>query len=111
MEQLSFDLPQGRSLRDQGTEKTLSNAGQSWHDRASDLALSFFKGAGFDGALFEDARNYATLFDLPPPPNPNAWGAVCLSLSKRNFIVKTGVYMNSKNVTSHARAQPVWRIK
>lgn len=111
MEQMSFDLSQGRTQRDAGALKALVNAGDSWHERASDLALSFFKSAGYEGALFEDARNYATLFDLPPPPSPNAWGAVCLSLSKRRLIEKTGVYMNSKNVSSHARAQPVWRIK
>lgn len=111
MEQLSFDLVQSRAQRDTGASQALENAGKTWHDRASDLALFFFKRAGYEGALFEDARNYATLFDLPPPPSPNAWGAVCLSLSRRGLIVKTGVYANSKNVTSHARAQPMWRIK
>lgn len=111
MEQLSFDLTQSRIRRDQGAARALDNAGQTWHERASDLALFFFKSAGPEGALFEDARNYATLFDLPPPPSPNAWGAVCLSLSKRRLIVKTGAYANSKNVSSHARAQPIWRIK
>lgn len=111
MEQLSFDLPQGRSQRDAGASLALANAGESWHERASDLALFFFKKVGFEGALFEDARNYATLFDLPPPPSPNAWGAVCLNLSKRRMIVKTGVYAKSRNVTSHAREQPMWRIK
>lgn len=111
MEQLSFDLTQSRSRRDQGADAALGNAGESWHDRARELALSFFREAGYAGGLFEDARNYASVRGLPPPPSPNAWGAVCLSMSRQNYIVKTGVYMNSKNVSSHARAQPVWRIK
>jgi hypothetical protein len=111
VEQLSFDLPQGRFQRDTGASLALNNAGESWHERASDLALFFFKSAGYEGALFEDARNYANLFDLPPPPSPNAWGAVCLALSKRGLIVKTGVYTSSRNVSSHARVNPVWRIK
>lgn len=111
MEQMSFDLSQGRTQRDTGASQALVNAGESWHDRASDLALSFFKAAGYEGSLFEEARNYATLFDLPPPPSPNAWGAVCLSLSRRGLIVKTGVYVNSKSVKSHACSAPLWRIK
>jgi len=111
MEQMSFDLSQGRTQRDEGAEKALVNAGGSWHDRASSLALSFFRAAGSKGSLFEDARNYAMLFDLPPPPSPNAWGGVCLRLSKRGLIVKTGVYVNSKSVKSHACSAPLWRIK
>ncbi len=111
MEQMSFDLSESKSQRDAGALKALANAGDSWHDRASDLALSFFKAAGREGCLFEEARNYANLFDLPPPPSPNAWGAVCLSLSKRGLIVKTGVYRSSQNVSSHARVNPLWRIK
>jgi hypothetical protein len=111
MEQMSFDLSESKSQRDAGALKALANAGDSWHDRASDLALSFFKAAGYEGSLFEEARNYATLFDLPPPPSPNAWGAVCLSLSRRGLIVKTGVYVNSKSVKSHACSAPLWRIK
>lgn len=111
MEQLTFDLTQSKAGRDRGAGLALDNAGQTWNERASELALSFFKAAGPEGALFEEARNYATLFDLPPPPSHNAWGAVCLSLSKRGLIVKTGAYANSKTVSSHAHASPMWRIK
>jgi hypothetical protein len=52
MEQMSFDLSQGRTQRDTGALKALVNAGDSWHERASDLALLFFKSAGYEGALF-----------------------------------------------------------
>ena len=109
----TFDLwsSTGIAKRDEGASRALTKAGDEWHDHATELALKFFKAAGWEGALFEDARNYATSLGLPLPPSPNAWGAICLSLSKRNFIVKTGVYANSKNVTSHGRAQPMWRIK
>ena len=100
----------GKELRDQGTEAALENAGATWHERATELALEFFKSAGAVGALFEQARAYAKDKGLGAPPSPNAWGAVCLGMSKRKFIVKTGALLASGDPRSHARAQPVWRI-
>jgi len=111
MVQMSLDLSVGRVLRDKGVDAALDNAGDSWNERACQIALDFFKSAGEDGALFEEIRGYAELIGLPIPPSPNAWGAVALSLSKRKLIVKTGVWMNSRSIKSHARAQPIWRIK
>lgn len=107
--QLSIDF--SRDARDRGTGLASDNAGQTWNERASQIACSFFRAAGEDGALFEDVRAYAELLGLPEPPSPNAWGAVALAMSKRGQIVKTGVYAQSKSVRSHARAQPLWRIK
>lgn len=111
MVQMSFDLSVGQGLRDQGAGAALDNAGGLWHERACQIALAFFKSAGEDGALFEDVRAYAELIGLPFPPSPNSWGAVALSMSKRKIIVKTGAWLNSRSVKSHARAQPIWRLK
>ena len=111
MVQMSFDLSVGQVLRDQGAGAALDNAGDSWNERACQIALAFFKSAGEDGALFEDVRAYAELIGLPFPPSPNSWGAVALSMSKRKIIVKTGTWLNSRSVKSHARAQPIWRLK
>jgi len=109
MVQMSLDL--SAALRDHGAGVALNNAGASWNDRACEIALAFFKSAGEDGALFEDVRAYAELIGLPFPPSPNSWGAVALSMSKRNIIIKTGKWLNSRSVKSHARAQPIWRLK
>jgi len=111
VEQLSFDLSQARSRRDQGTGTALDNAGETWHERARELALSFFKAAGHDGALFEDVRAYAEGVGLPAPPSPNSRGAVAQAMSKRGMIVKTGEWINCRSVKSHACAAPIWRIK
>lgn len=111
MTQLAFDLSVSLSARDRGAGLAQDNAGETWNKRASEIALSFFHRAGDDGALFEDVREYATLLGLPAPPSPNAWGAVALTLSRQGFIEKTGVYRQSRAEKSHARAQPVWRIK
>lgn len=100
----------GKLLRDEGTALALANAGEDWHDTATALALKYFTDAGWDGALFEDARAYAMECGIGLPPSPNAWGAVALSLSTRKLITKTGVLLPSKRVSSHARSQPVWRL-
>lgn len=99
-----------RSLRDEGATAALKNAGNEWHDHAVQIALDYFAQAGYGGALFEDVRDYAIKRGLATPPSPNAWGAVCLALSKRNLITKTGQLRASKAARSHARAQPVWRL-
>ena len=99
-----------RKLRDAGASQALNNAGKEWHDRATQLALEFFASAGYSGALFEDVREYAQRKGLALPPSPNAWGAVCLAMSKRNLITKTGQLRASRATKSHSRAQPVWRL-
>ena len=101
----------GEQLRDEGAALALANAGEDWHDTAAALALKYFTDAGWEGALFEDARAYAMKCGIGTPPSANAWGAVALSLSARKLITKTGVLRSSKAVRSHARSQPVWRLK
>ena len=100
----------GEQLRDEGAALALANAGEDWHNTATALTLKYFSDAGWDGALFEDARAYAMKCGIGTPPSANAWGAVALSLSARKLITKTGVLRSSKAVRSHARSQPVWRL-
>lgn len=107
--QLSIDFSQ--EARDRGAGLASDNAGLTWNERATEIALSFFRAAGSEGALFEDVRAYAEVVGLPEPPSPNAWGAVALAMSKRKQIVKTGVWVNCKSVKSHACSAPLWRIK
>lgn len=109
MEQMDIDF--SRAARDHGAGLAADHAGRTWNERATEIALSFFRSAGHDGALFEDVRAYAELRGLPAPPSPNAWGAVALAMSKRGQIIKTGQWESSRSVRSHARAQPMWRIK
>lgn len=105
-----FDLELGRSGRDHGAGLASDNAGKTWNERAMEIALSFFRVNPY-GGLFEDVREYASQLGHPEPPSPNAWGAVALAMSKRKLIVKTGEWRQSKYAKSHARSQPVWRLK
>lgn len=110
-EPLSGGTVEGKTLRDVGAQQALSNAGDDWHSMAFKIALAYLRDIGYKGALFEEVRIRAERNGLPDPPSPNAWGAVCLHLSKLNLIEKTGEYRSSRSVRSHARAQPVWRSK
>lgn len=101
----------GQQLRDDGAKRALDNAGGDWHSDAVKIALAYLKDIGYKGALFEEVRIRAERNGFPEPPSPNAWGAVCLHLSRLNLIEKTGEYRRSRSVRSHARAQPVWRSK
>lgn len=108
--QQALDFTAARTRRDEGTEQALANAGHEWHERAVGVALEVFSKAGERGAIFEDVRERASEIGLGFPPSPNAWGAVCLSLSKRGLIVRTGEMRASKIVSNHARAAAVWRL-
>ena len=108
--QLEFDLSASKAARDRGAGLAEDHAGATWNERAIEIALSFLKASGPEGALFEDIRSYASLLGLPEPPHPNAWGAVALSMSKRKLIVKTGVWIQCRSERSHACSAPMWRL-
>jgi len=98
-------------LRDVGTASVLDNAGANWQALATTHVIRRFELAGVTGCLFETARTFAEESGVGAPPHHNAWGALCLALSKQNILVKTGQYVSSKTTRSHARVSPVWRLK
>jgi hypothetical protein len=104
-----------RALRDIGTQAALDFAGDDWRDRAIEICTRFFRlhaatTSPHIGTLFEEAKNYAQAIGLEDPPSVNSWGAVCLTMSRRGVIRKTGQYANSASVRSHSRANPLWRL-
>lgn len=114
------NLSAARALRDLGAQSVLDFAGDDWRNRAIALCTRFFAAqaamrdardyAGWDGCLFEEAKQYALECGLEEPHHDNAWGAVCLTMSRRGIIVKTGRYINSAGVRSHGRVNPLWRL-
>ena len=97
-------------LRDAGVDMALDNAGAAWRARAYTHVIRRFDMAGVDGCLFETARTFAEECGVGPPPHHNAWGALCLALSRQGLLVKTGQYVSSKTARSHARVSPLWRL-
>ena len=95
--------------RDRVTNRLLELAGIDWQTRAEILCLQFYSNIGFVGALFEDARDFCEQQGLYARSS-HVWGALCLSLSTKNKIVKTGAYQRSIVLRNRARSQPVWRI-
>ena len=99
----------GEMLRDEGMQLALDHAGDDWNWAATQIAISRLRSAGSAGCLFEEVRLYAECHGFPPPPSPNAWGAIAMGLSRKELIVKTGEYRKAKSLRSHAHAFPVWR--
>lgn len=97
-------------LRDAGVNLALDNAGAKWRAAAYTHVIKRFDLAGAEGCLFETARTFAEDCGVGAPPHHNAWGALCLALSRQGIIVKTGQYVKSKTTRSHARVSPLWRL-
>lgn len=96
-------------LRDQGVQAVLDFAGEPWTEVAIAVCHRYFRFYPGDH-LFEEAKQYAIRCGVFAPSSPNAWGAVCLTMARRNIIVKTGQYANSTGLHSHGRANPLWRL-
>jgi hypothetical protein len=99
----------GEQLRDRGVQMVLLPL-EDWAPMATRLCREFYWQAGPNGALFEDARQYAETRGLPRPPSPNAWGAIARNMAVEGTIVRTGRFRKSVSVRSHARMQPLWRL-
>ena len=99
------------NLRNVGAASALAHAGVVWAGLAEYFVYRYLVHAGPDGALFEEARDFAVgCFNLKPP-NPYAWGALALGMSSAGMIEKTGVRRRSHAFHSnHAREAAVWRI-
>jgi len=103
------------TLRDVGAQAALEFMGDDWREAAIHLCTRFYRlhaatAGPHTGALFEEAKAYAQTMGLERPRSANAWGAVCLAMSRRGVIRKTGVYANCTLAQSHARANPLWRL-
>lgn len=57
----------------------------------------------------EDIRDLV-LSRLSAPHHPNAWGALTMSLVKRNAIVATGTVAKMRSPSSHARRTFEYRL-
>jgi hypothetical protein len=99
---------EAKALRDAGAALAAENAGKEWREQAIKLCSYYFRYIARSGALFERAKQYASSAGIEAPPSANAWGAVCLAMSRKGLIVKTDRYECSTSPSSHARVNPVW---
>ena len=98
----NYDLFESRAARDAAI--TLG-AGHNlrWIDHA--LVAGNALPVGWIGTG-EDIRRVVDAVVQPGPKHHNAWGALISTLIKRRVLIKTGVYVNMKQKSSHARSTP-----
>ena len=100
-----FDQPE--RARDAGLAKVLGNAGESWRDEAVRLIRERLSG---QEVLAEQFRLLCESNGVRPH-HCNAWGGLTAALMKSGVIEETGRLEKSRAPKSHARRQPVWRVK
>jgi hypothetical protein len=98
---------QGEALRDQGIAQVLEAAGGRWQDAATGLIQECLAG---QEVLAEDWRLLCEEHGITPH-HPNAWGGLTHSLVSAGVITDTGRLSKSRDPRSHARRQPVWRVR
>lgn len=97
----------GQALRDQGIAQVLEAAGDRWQDAATMLIQECLAG---QEVLAEDWRLLCSQHGIKPH-HPNAWGGLTHSLVSSGVITETGRLGKSRDPRSHARRQPVWRVR
>jgi hypothetical protein len=100
-----FNLDQ--DLRDDALRLVLDNAGDSWRSRAVALICEVLAG---QEVLAEDWRLLCEQHGIRPH-HPNAWGGLTAALMKDGTITDTGRLAHSRDPRSHARRQPVWKVR
>ena len=97
----------GEQLRDEALELVLENAGDHWRSRAVALIRELLAG---QEVLAEDWRLLCAQYGITPH-HPNAWGGLTAAMMKDGTIIDTGRLAQSRDPRSHARRQPIWKVR
>jgi hypothetical protein len=103
----TLDLFTGADLRDAGiatAEEHAEAVEPGWKDKAW-AALQSFILHHQEPFMAEDVRAAA---DVPPPPDPRAWGGVFQRAARAGLIIKAG-FGESRNRQAHCRPTALWR--
>lgn len=98
---------QAERARDAALAQVLSNAGESWRNDAVRLIRERLSG---QEVLAEQFRLLCEKNGIRPH-HCNAWGGLTSALLKAGVIEDTGRVEKSRDPRSHARRQPVWRVR
>lgn len=101
-----WSLVEGMAARDEGQARVLARSA-GFTANAVEVVRRRLAGAE---VLAEEFRRVCVEEGVEPLHH-NAWGALTSQLSKMEMIEKTGQYERSRDPRSHARLQPVWRVR
>jgi hypothetical protein len=98
-----FTPPTGTEIGHAKAKQAAAHAGESWQKTAYDAFVAFAK--THSAFKTEDVRSANP--DIPPPPDPRAWGAISL-MAKRNDIVVGGKPVKAENPRVHGMYVTLW---
>jgi len=101
-----WSLAASEIARDAGQARVLDRAG-TFHADAVEVIRRRLTGCE---VLAEEFRRVCSEEGVAPHHH-NAWGALTGALVRRGVIEDTGRLVKSQDPRSHARRQPVWRVK
>lgn len=102
-----FDQQQAQLLKEDGMASALTNAGDSFAERACALIQAVHGG---DVLLAEQWRQTCVEAGVVPH-HPNAWGALTAVLRKRQIIKDTGRFQTAQSVRNHGHTYRLWQVR
>lgn len=104
------DLPlfsQAQHARNAALSQVLEHAGPAWQADAIRIIRDRLAGQ----EVLAEAFRAACEAEGVRPHHHNAWGGLTSALVRAGVIEDTGRVERSRDLRSHARRQPVWRVK
>ena len=98
---------QGSNLRDAGLKRVMRKADPLWKDNVTKLIKEHFAG---QEVLAEEWRLLSEKHKLHAHTD-KAWGGLTNSLVRSGVITKTDRRSQSRSRRSHAREQPIWKVR
>ncbi len=101
-----FTPTTGTEIGHAKAKQAAAHAGEAWQKTAYTAFLAFAKTHG--SFKTEDVRNANP--EIPPPPDPRAWGAITLAAKRNNIVVSAGP-VKAENLGVHGMFVTLWRSK
>lgn len=102
-----FSASASEAARDHAIAAVSTNAGPEFIEQAKAVILDRLSGTE---CLAEEFRRVCEEAGIRPYHH-NAWGSLTNQLVKAGILIDTGRLAKSTSVRSHARRQPIWRVR
>lgn len=102
-----FSASASEAARDHGIATVARNAGTAFMEQAKAVILERLSGTE---CLAEEMRRVCEEAGVMPHHH-NAWGSLTNQLVKAGILIDTGRLGKSTSLRSHARRQPIWRVR
>jgi hypothetical protein len=102
-----YSASASKAAKDHAIATVAANAGTEFMEQAKAVILQRLSGTE---CLAEEFRRVCEEAGVRPHHH-NAWGSLTNQLVKAGILMDTGRLGKSTSVRSHARRQPIWRVR